>query len=297
MKTCFHFPFVGAVSAAVWLSLAGAIAAPLTEPAQVRKPEAGPSGFDLQISGGQFIRAGTNALATLGNVIDALREQYTEANIVLSPGLGKLIVGDLKLRAGHLAEELEAVRVASGEKFEIRFPVDTGSPKYMNPTTGLPMEPSNAGLFVLREAPRPPEAQRLVEAFNIGPYLESLSRHASPEKKATPEQEGLNEIETMIEQTVADFKGGNAAADQLKWQYHRGATLLVVIGTPESVEIARKIVNALPGMDSARFGGGSLSRMPQQRSAEEAFRARYGLAPRSAEPGQTPPTANDPAKP
>jgi hypothetical protein len=66
----------------------------------------------------------------LGNVVDVLRDRYTNANIVMSPGLAKLRISDLKLRAGHLADELEAIRVASGGKFEWTGPRNVDGPLF-----------------------------------------------------------------------------------------------------------------------------------------------------------------------
>src|SRR5579872_578458 len=57
-----------------------------------------PSEFDLQIVDGTLLLPGRKVEATLGNVIDALRDQYSQANIINSPGLEKIKVGDLKLR-------------------------------------------------------------------------------------------------------------------------------------------------------------------------------------------------------
>ncbi len=142
---------------------------------------------------------------TLGNVIDALRDQYPEANIVMSPGLAKVKVGDLKLRAGRLTEELEAVRVASGEKFDLQTPGEAG-PR-IDPNTGMPIASTNrpyAGLFALREAQNRTQAHRMVEAFNIGPYLEWLERRPPGARKGNPEQEGLSELQEMIDVARTD---------------------------------------------------------------------------------------------
>ena len=145
---------------------------------------AGPtqSGYDLEIQDGQLVSSGNERglEATLGNVVDALRDRYTKANLVVAPGLAKMKIADLKLRAGNLAEELEALRVASGLKFEW---VGAGSAgpniapgagaQAVDPTTGqliaIPTTETNAGLFVLREPTPTPETSRTVEAFNIGP--------------------------------------------------------------------------------------------------------------------------------
>ena len=268
------------------------------------------SGYNLEIIDGKLVLPGGKVEATLGNVVDALRDQYTEANLVLAPGLAKLKVADLKLRAGRLLDELEGLRVATGGKFEVQAPASPVST--VDPTTGLPREGAkpNVGLFVLRDLRQAGPRERVVEAFNIGPYLEWLGfewlrKHPNPnaQQKHDSEDEALREIEEIIESTITDFSADSGEVQKPTWQYHRGATLLVVIGNLDSVEIARKIVNALPGMstrtDSARagrYGPGSPS--PEDRAAaEDAFRKRYGLAPRAqttnpslnTEPGQNTP--------
>jgi hypothetical protein len=288
--------------------------------AERREPQAVPTdakpmGYDLQIVDGQLIRPGGKLEATLANVVDALRDQYTEANIIFSPSLAKIKVSDLKLRSGRLAEELEAVRVACGEKFEVQLGATradqtariwdvpggrplmmNGNPPQMDPSTGLPQTAArsvNAGLFVLHEAIPPAQKQRVVEAFNIGPYLEWL-RHQPKQETSTDNTDdyGTRQIQMMIRDTLDGFRPDQTDADNPFFQYHPGATLLIVIGNVDTVEIARKIVNALPGMSAVadefrgRYGlepgRGSAA---ERKLADDAFRARYGL-PRSASPSQ-----------
>ena len=275
-------------------------------PAAVTGPKI--EGYDLEIKDGQLVRATGKVEATLANVVDALRDRYTDANIVVSPGLGNLKIADLKLRAGRLGEQLQAVRVASGEKFEVQGPSGP-IPQQIDPNTGLPvggpMTPDR-GLFVLREAAPRPEKQRMVEAFNIGPYLEWL-RFRAGNNPADVTDKALAEIETILRDTMSDLKGDSPDLDHPTWQYHRGATLLVLIGTHDSIEVARKIINVLPGMNSmageARPGYGLDSgQQPdpaarQRAAAEEAFRARYGLKrtnPSSPQPVPEEPESSPP---
>src|SRR5436190_5565196 len=78
-------------------------------------------GYDFEIINGVLTRGGSTSgkpEATLGNVIDAVRQRYPDANIVMSPGLARVKISDLKLRARSIWEELEAIRVASGGRFE-----------------------------------------------------------------------------------------------------------------------------------------------------------------------------------
>ena len=244
------------------------------------------AGYDLEIEDGQLIRAGRKVEATLPNIVDALRARYTDANIVLAPNLTKVKVGDLRLRAGRLGEELQAVRVASGDKFEIEVP----NGPTIDQTTGFPIAYSqngNASLLVLRESKPRPETRRIVEAFNIGPYLEWSSHQNTTNHPS--EDETLREVQGMISETLAAFETQSNQGEPPSFQYHRGATMLVIIGNIESVEIARKIVNALPGMNAvadssrARYGfepprdSAAEDRANREAAAQAAFAARYGM--------------------
>jgi hypothetical protein len=312
MKTCtlpFRLiPCVNLTVALVCLPCLPTPAEPLAPPAATTDIKA--ANYNLEIEEGQLVRPGGRVEATLANVVNALRDEYTNANIVLAPGLAKLKVSDLKLRAGSLAQELEAVRVACFDKFEIQA---VGGPAVrvdVDPTTGLPLDLTtgvplqggkreNPGLFVLREPKPTPETQRVFEAFNIGPYLEWLRRQSTGSGKTNVDltDQGLEEIAQIIHDTVSDVKGVSPD-NQPTWQYHKGATLLVVIGTRDSVEIAGKIVNVLPGMNSvgeqSRAQSGRAS--PDRAAADEAFRRRYGLS-RPLTPNQPSGPANAEASP
>ncbi len=276
---------------------------PKTEAASV---EANTQGYDLEIADGKLVHKGRRLEASLGNVLDALRDRYPKANIVMSPGMSRLSIADLKLRAGHLADELEALRVASGGRFEFTGPSGPNPP--IDPSTGLPLAGAtdlNAGLFILRE-PRPTaETQRMVEAFNVGPYLAWLVEQEANElglKAAHPDptnyieqiqkirlkaaSEGPGQIKSIIADTIKSLKQGEFnAADEPGFQFHQGANLLVVVGTREAVEVARKVVDALPGQVTA----------PGPTYAE-TLRRRYGVVvvPPPGPGVSTPPTPGPP---
>jgi len=283
--------------------------------------EPAPPGYDLEIIDGKLAGAlkGRGLEATLGTVVDALRDRYTKANIVMSPGLAKLKISDLKLRAGHLADELEAIRVASGSKFDWMGPGSAApnmppgsSVQPVDSTTGLPIAvaPSmlDTGLFVLREPAPTPETTRTVEAFNIDPYLRWLREKQDPkEAQDRREQEvekRLEELMKIVAETLQSLKQGSSV-EYPKFQFHRGANLLIVTGTRDAVEVARKVVNALPGQtdfgSSGGGGGGGGGRSfggvggpGMSPEAQEAFRQRYGLA-RPGAPGPAPAPAAPPA--
>ncbi len=292
-------PFFTAVSLAVALAwLPQSLAA---ENKSLLPVESAKSGYDLEIKDGQLVNApkGRGTEATLGNVVDALRDQYTTANIVLAPGLAKLKISDLKLRAGHLADELEAIRVASGAKFDWMGPGSAGPnippslTTKIDPTTGQPTAAaaaeSNTGLFVVREPAPTPETERTVEAFNIGPYFQWLREKQDPkEAQDHREQEvakNLNELEQIIQVTLNSLKQGGPV-EMPSFRFHRGANLLIVTGTRDAVEVARKVVNALPeqsgssGMEAGGAGGSGFEGMSPE------LRKRYGLLPSTPAPSR-----------
>jgi hypothetical protein len=312
-------PFFTAVSLAAALAwLPQSLIAENKPPLPV---ESAKSGYDLEITDGQLLNApkGLGAEATLGNVVDALRDRYTTANLVLSPGLAKVKISDLKLRAGNLHDELEAIRVASGLKFEWLGPGSAGpnlspgsSPQTIDPTTGQPTVTSqteaNAGLFILREPAPTPETARTLEAFNIGGYLQWLrdkqDPKAAPDRREQEVAKSLDELEKIVVETLESLKQGSSV-EMPSFRFHRGANLLIVTGTRDAVEVARQVVNALPAQAGLAVGEPSSAgplvgsgmnpelakryglRVPQGMNPELAN--RYGLLAPTAPPAPAPP--------
>jgi hypothetical protein len=282
---------------------------------QTAEPSAETSsrGYDFEINNGLLTRGGSTSgkpEATLGNVIDAVRQRYPDANIVMSPGLARVRVSDLKLRARSIWEELEAIRVASGGRFEWSGPASPvfgrmGSPDPSKFAAESALEPAglprNNGLFTLREAVTP-ERERSIEAFNIGPYLQHAETQDGPEIR----EKRLAEVEMMIVETIGALH--DEEAEKPRFQFHAGANLLVVIGSHEAVAVARKIVNALPGQ--ANFPGAENTDMVGEPMSpvemNNALRRRYGMSSHSPETeafrkryglDRTPPPAGQPQSP
>jgi hypothetical protein len=143
-------------------SLAAALGAGLVLAATVvsAQPASNPtapkkSPYLLEIEGGFLLSpTGNKVEASLENVVERLRElellrNGDPANIVLSPDLPKIKIANLKLAATTLTQELEALRVASGE----RFTWSAGENPYamVAPATGLPV-PSTSGRVTRRHA-------------------------------------------------------------------------------------------------------------------------------------------------
>ena len=282
----FHHLIVPIAALTLFLLPPSAKAGETVQPAEARR-----AGYDLEIVDGTLALDGKKVEATLANVVDALRSRYQEANIALAPSLGKLNISDLKLRAGPLIDELEAVRVASGDKFVIQGP---GGAPAIDPNTGLPVKDgANSGLFVLQQAPATAQTERCVEAFNLDPYLTSLRRGAplteSAQDRAKREQLSIDELTMMVGETIAMMKNEAQPPEPPVFRFHRGASVLVVIGSRESVDVAGKIVNALPGMTGTPQRTESEGAERARAAAMEAFRKRYGLDRSSQDPSVAPP--------
>lgn len=273
------------------------------------------SPYLLDISNGT-LHHGNPVPATLGNVVSALREMWPDSNIAVAPDLAGVRIEDLKLRSvTELPDALDALRVASGYRFEWRRNSAAGS---MNPATGLPVPgaASQYSLYVLDlglDSQGKPlgHARRIVEAFNMSRYLDERIRLGkSPVDKATFDQmanECLGQIERIIRQTLESLKGDYLTqSDHPDFQYHPGTGLLIVIGTPEAIDVARKVLTALPGVPapppSEAFALSSPGLDPNQQAmmeakrqaAREAFSRRYGLRPSNAPTPTGAPSAANP---
>jgi hypothetical protein len=249
--------------------------------------------YDLEIVNGSIVRVGSTSdkqEATLGNVIDAVRQRYPDANVAMSPGLSRLKISDLKLRTRSIWEDLEAIRVASGGKFDWSGPSSPmfGRPSFPDPARVTEGQvDTSVGLFTLREAVTP-ERERSVEAFNIGPYLqhEETKEIAGPGQGASGDQpkaiaasreKRLAEVEQIILETIGALH--DEEIEKPRFQFHRGANLLIVIGSREAVEVARKIVSALPGQGNMTVAQEMVAPVKAMSPESEVFRRRYGLAP------------------
>ena len=193
-------------------------------------------------------RSGTGeiaSVATLISIVDILRDMHPEANIAMSPEIANVKIADLKLRATSLDDELEALRVASGDKF---IWLKLGTMAIVDPTTGQPIAqaPSQTSLYSLMpNESKAAVTKHTVEVFNLGPYLQ---------RKGTARDSSIKEIEQIILATLRQIKGDDYGDDAPTYQFHSGANLLIVIGRPEVLELARKVVSALD--EQASLGGG-----------------------------------------
>jgi hypothetical protein len=168
--------------------------------------------------------------ATLDNIVDSLRDLHTNANIAMAPGLSRITIGDLKIRTGNeisgdpLMATFVALSVASGDKFI---------------TTKV------GDAFTILSAKESPHMA--AEVFNIGGYLNHLK---SLNPGTNEVKESLEKIGALINDTVRRVKADDYTGEEgATFEFHPGSNLLIIVGDPVSLDVARKVVRALLGQD------------------------------------------------
>ncbi len=212
------------------------------------------STFKLAAGGGEPV----GMQANLRVIVDLLRELHHHSDIVMAPDVGEIRIGDLRLRSIEepdviqLPRVLEALRVASGGKFIWRQDV---SPDSADPTTGFNRRLTP--LYFLDASEVPAKSNRNLEVFNMSGYVRQLDLQDDAQVKTN-----IENIVRLIGRTFDRLKRQEATHpdDFAEFDFHSGANVLVAIGPPDALEVARKVVFALPGQQGspeARRGGGS----------------------------------------
>jgi len=252
-----------------------ALLAGVTGPVFAQETRKETSPYDLEIKDGLLVWSGPprkdNAKqlpANLQNVVALLRELHPEANFAVSPRVAGTDIADLKMRTSSVEEKLEAVRIASGSEF------------LWNKAQATPMQP-DAGqlvmsggkailtLYVLDALQTTAKSGLQVEAFNVNTYIKAFNTYPSPGKpedaKEENPQERVEQIKRMALETVNDYETVSMTLNKSKARslrspsirFHPGANLLVIIGEPEAVAVAAKVIGALPGAQRSVASEGS----------------------------------------
>jgi hypothetical protein len=206
----------------------------------------------------------------LGRIVKLLRDKHPEANIAMAPELGDVEITDLKLHGADLEEELAALRVASGGKFDWRGGLFGGA--------------KSPSLYTLEASPlflkeKTESTSPQVEVFNFSSYF------------ARQRDSGMDDakFQAFKDQTIETTKEiiGNTLTSlgphsMMSFQFHPGANLLVITGSTDEISISRKIINAMIEQPDVinRFGPGP----PRTR----AVPAPQPMIPVPAPPGNAP---------
>jgi hypothetical protein len=210
------------------------------------------------------LKLGTNqrVAATLDHAVDALRQLYPDANIVLEPGLGEIEIGDLVLHCNQggpdLDLELEALSIASGRKFIVEPHYGLSSQNMPGSFAGS--APRKA-LLVLKANGPPPDAkpEKKVAAFNLSAYF--AFKHLGMTTNNAKNQEEIKEQVERLRHMIADTmealhpksEGFAGTLEALRSTvFYPDANLLVLVGSEDDLQAARVVIGALPGMGGGR---------------------------------------------
>ena len=175
--------------------------------------------------------------ATVGSAIKALEDIYPQATIAMDPKLADVPLADLKVRASDPAGDLEALRAACGSQFEL----DASR-------RGMSLFTLTANGFFER-AQAAAARTRQIQVCSLAGYLEQRP-------KDTKEDSAVDQLQQVINETIGDLDG---TIPQPKFRFHADAKLLVVIGTPQAIDVAAKVINALPGQQGFGFHYGGMN--------------------------------------
>jgi hypothetical protein len=168
--------------------------------------------------------------ANVGNAVKALRALYPDATFAVDPRVAELPLTDLVIRANELNTDLWALRTACGGGFDLG---GDGSLHLLQHNKSTEFNASKSG-------------DRKIECFNLTGYLERMKK--SEENKREPQTEkAIAELQSIIENTIKDFDDTIAAPH---FRFHPQAQLLIVTGSQRAIEVAARVIHALPGQQS-----------------------------------------------
>jgi hypothetical protein len=225
--------------------------------------------FNLDIIGGVFEpKPGVRQKASIGHLVEFIREIMPGLNIILSPGTSEIMIQELRLRSVGVREFLQSLMVATDGRVQWR---QLDSAPYGTPAYSLMSRPAR-------------EQATEIEVFNLSPYINRVLGAGIPPRsspvgarggQADSKQPGARQSVTDDQlQTYSAWRAAGSKPDQdeldklldqilsithetvtfandseldrrMDWRFHKEARLLVVRGTPKAIEVVRKVVNAL----------------------------------------------------
>jgi len=218
-------------------------------------------------------------IANVGNAIMALRDLYPSATFAADPQVAEVRLTDVVVRADDPMTDLEALRTCCGGKFNLNY--------------------QQRGLFTLEannltEHNSSAAAERKIDCFNLTGYLQREKALGTdetntnngmpgfPNPLAMKQSEAVARLQDIIEQTIEDFDP--TARRDLHFRFYGEAHLLIVIGSNRALEVAAKVIDALPGQQASsrkRFGGeiyGEDQKLLQQMTPARVARMKNGVS-------------------
>jgi hypothetical protein len=266
----------------------GQVAAATAEPA--RASAAGPIVEHLKVENGSiWIRppgqamVDTHQAPDVGHAVKTLQTLYPDVTFAVDPRVAKVALADVIIRANDPMTDLAALCTASGDRFSVR----------QEPNSLYTLECNN---FTDAD---PKNEDRTIECFNltgyIGAIIPSEDGKEQPKTEADKDHardlrrvqtsDALAELQEIINRTIADFDN---TIKEPHFRFYPQAQLLIVTGSHRAIEVAAKVIHALPGQQwghgNASWGRNIGDQDPmQERQQSDAMSGRGPLIP----PGTT----------
>ena len=206
-------------------------------------------------NGGVWVKSGAGWLQrgadNMSGAVKALREIYPNATFAIDPKVADVLVTDLIIRADDPMTDLAALCTSSGGRFSI---VHQSS---LNPLYSI--VPNNA-----TDVKPPTGEDRQIECFNLTRYLEREGVLGKDETNAnkgqgagigamfggtTPAAQAVARLQEIIQKSIGDF---DPSISQPHFQFYADAQMLIVIGPERAIDVAGKVIQALPGQENWR---------------------------------------------
>lgn len=179
-----------------------------------------PVPFALEIHNGVIIENGKDAgTATIGNILEYMKKQDPNFSIILGPGVAEFQLRELFL---HLPDFSAADICAS---------INASS------DSAVISDEIRPGIFSLRLHDTPNVD---VAVFNLSGYL---NPNGDTDDKTIKDK--LDSVIDIIQKTLHDLEPNAPAGELPQFQFHQGASLLVVTGGNPALNVANRVVNAL----------------------------------------------------
>ena len=203
--------------------------------------------FDVDIANGQLMLApikdradfkefwgpaATSARATIANLAKYLSVADTNGNLNVSPSAAEIEIKDLKLRGADIDEVLNAVSTATDGAVHGKGGIDVDGRYHF-------------AFEVFNGQVKP---GRTLEVFNMSGFIANVWVSVPIEKRDSATQSEFDAMESLIAETLDSlYPNDPQRAAHPEFKFHKGTKLLIVIGTPEAIDVARKVINAWPG--------------------------------------------------
>lgn len=185
----------------------------------------------------------------LNDVLDYLRDEFEGVQFVTNGPVERLTV-DIELRSVKLSNILKAIEIQLEGRVRIKQ-----------------MEDNLVAVYAtVPEAPKP-----ILRAFSIAPFMQSKINEASQKQGKDLEAEDMEklkaemlqyaeiEIHDTVHRSLEMLSKARQASDRLsvpQLNIHPRTKLMIVVGSPEAVEVVGQIVSALNGQVQSGLGYG-----------------------------------------